>query len=140
METARARARKARVSIASLRFAKLREASRSGRSNAPWPWPQRRSRCRCARRSARRRWICGNLSPFEGCWIGTRSSTPRCWTWHVGSAMFQSEYYLFTFFALLPFGYLLRNYDTMPLVFAFILQDRFFMNAVTIKDLVISYF
>ena len=60
--------------------------------------------------------------------------------WHVGSAMFQSEYYLFTFFALLPFGYLLRNYDTMPLVFAFILQDGFFMNAVTIKDLVISYF
>lgn len=60
--------------------------------------------------------------------------------YNVGDPFFQSEYYLITFFALLPIGYLIRNYDTMPLVFVFILQDRFFMNAITIKDLVTSYF
>lgn len=56
--------------------------------------------------------------------------------WLVGSNYLQSEYYLIVFFLLLPVGYLIRHYDTMPLVFAFILQDRFYMNAITINDLI----
>lgn len=56
--------------------------------------------------------------------------------WIVGANYLQSEYYLIVFFLLLPIGYLIRHYDTMPLVFAFILQDRFYMNAHTLYDLI----
>ena len=56
--------------------------------------------------------------------------------YHVGSYMFASWYYLGTFLSLLPLGYLLRKYDTMPLIFVFILHDRFIMNGHTIIDLV----
>ena len=59
--------------------------------------------------------------------------------WYVGYSYFQSEYYLIVFFSLLPVGYFLRNFDTMPLIFAFILQDRFYMNSHTLYDLTTSY-
>ena len=43
----------------------------------------------------------------------------------VGSQTWQSWYYLWTFLALVPVGYLLRKVNTLPIVFAFILQPRF---------------
>lgn len=61
-----------------------------------------------------------------------------CWT--VGSVLFQSEYYLIVFLTLLPIGYLLRNIDTTPLVFAFLLKERFLFNSFTIYDLFIANF
>lgn len=56
-----------------------------------------------------------------------------CWT--VGGVLFQSEYYLIVFLALIPIGYLLRKIDTTPLVFAFLLKERFLFNSFTIYDL-----
>lgn len=61
-------------------------------------------------------------------------------SWLVGGVMFQSEYYLTVFLALLPIGYLLRKIDTTPLVFAFLLQERFLFNSYTIYDLVMANF
>lgn len=55
--------------------------------------------------------------------------------YHVGSYMFAGWYYLGVFAVLLPIGYLLKKYDTMPLIFIFILHDRFIMNGHTILGL-----
>lgn len=55
--------------------------------------------------------------------------------WILGAKYFQSWYYLQVFFCLLPIGYLLRKYDLIPLIFVFILQDKIYFTAVTIKDL-----
>lgn len=54
---------------------------------------------------------------------------------YVGSLMFAEWYSLGVFLFLCPFGYLLRKYDVMPLVFVYILHDRFIMNGHTIIDL-----
>ena len=54
---------------------------------------------------------------------------------YVGSLMFAEWYSLGVFLFLCPFGYLLRKYDVMPLVFLYILHDRFLMNGHTIIDL-----
>lgn len=42
----------------------------------------------------------------------------------VGYTNFQIPYYLITFIVLLPIAFLFRNYDTMPLIFAFLIHDR----------------
>jgi putative tricarboxylic transport membrane protein len=53
---------------------------------------------------------------------------------YVGSQFYQSFYYLLTFLLLLPIGYLLRNQDTLPFIFIFILQDRFYSLGNTLLD------
>jgi len=52
-----------------------------------------------------------------------------------GSNLFQVEFYFLTFFALLPIGLLLRNYDTLPLVFTFIVQSRIDVIGIRLFDL-----
>lgn len=42
----------------------------------------------------------------------------------IGNQFWQGPYYITVFFALLPLGVLLRNYNTMPLIFVFILQSN----------------
>ena len=44
----------------------------------------------------------------------------------VGYTNFQINFYLLTFVALLPIAFILKNYDTMPLIFAFLIHDRLF--------------
>ena len=58
-----------------------------------------------------------------------------CVIYYVGSFMFAGWYNLGVFLFLLPFGFILRKYDTMPLVFIFILHDRFITNGHTIVGL-----
>ena len=43
---------------------------------------------------------------------------------YIGSYTWQSLYYLVVFVLLLPVTYLLRNQNTLPLVFVFLVQDR----------------
>jgi putative tricarboxylic transport membrane protein len=43
---------------------------------------------------------------------------------YIGSYTWQAWYYIIVFLALLPFAYLLRNQNTLPLVFVFLVQDR----------------
>lgn len=47
-------------------------------------------------------------------------------TFFAGSVYYQGTYYLLTLFALLPIGFLLKRYDTMILVFSFLLHDFLF--------------
>ena len=51
-----------------------------------------------------------------------------------GAKLFQAEYYLIIFFALLPIGYMLRNYNTLPLIFVFVIQTRLDVVAIRIGD------
>ena len=44
----------------------------------------------------------------------------------VGHSNFQIVFYALTFLALLPIAIMLRHYDTMPLIFAFLIHDRLF--------------
>jgi len=44
----------------------------------------------------------------------------------IGYTNFQTAYYVIAFAGLLPVAYLLRNRDTMPLIFAFLIHDRLF--------------
>jgi len=43
---------------------------------------------------------------------------------YIGSYTWQAWYYIIVFLALLPFAYLLRNQNTLPLIFVFLVQDR----------------
>jgi len=43
---------------------------------------------------------------------------------YIGSYTWQSLYYLVVFLALLPVTYLVRNENTLPLIFIFLVQDR----------------
>lgn len=43
---------------------------------------------------------------------------------YIGSYTWQAWYYLVVFLALLPMAYLLRNENTLPLIFVFLVQDR----------------
>ena len=38
---------------------------------------------------------------------------------------YATTFYIIVLFTLLPVGYLLRRYNTIPLVFSFILLDKF---------------
>ena len=60
--------------------------------------------------------------------------------WELGSAFWQSEYYLIVFLVFLPLGYLLRKFDTTPLIFSFLLWDKFYMSYLTTSDLVSHWF
>jgi hypothetical protein len=51
-----------------------------------------------------------------------------------GDKLFQSGYYLIVFFTLLPIGYMLRNYNTLPLIFTFVVQTRLDVVAIRIGD------
>lgn len=44
----------------------------------------------------------------------------------VGYSNYQFGFYMLTFLALLPIAVMLRQFDTMPLVFAFLVHDRIF--------------
>jgi TctA family transporter len=52
--------------------------------------------------------------------------------YYVGAQYFQGAYYLAVFLILLPLGYLLRNQDTLPFVFVFILQERLYYLSLTL--------
>ena len=43
---------------------------------------------------------------------------------YIGSYTWQSSYYLIVFLLLLPISYVLRNENTLPLIFIFLVQDR----------------
>jgi len=43
---------------------------------------------------------------------------------YIGSYTWQSLYYLVVFVALLPITYIVRNENTLPLLFIFLVQDR----------------
>ena len=43
---------------------------------------------------------------------------------YIGSYTWQSLYYLVIFVALLPVAFLVRNENTLPLIFVFLVQDR----------------
>jgi putative tricarboxylic transport membrane protein len=43
---------------------------------------------------------------------------------YIGSYTWQAWYYIIVFLTLLPFAYLLRNQNTLPLIFVFLVQDR----------------
>lgn len=51
----------------------------------------------------------------------------------VGAQYFQGVYYLTVFLVLLPIGYLLRNQDTLPFIFVFILQERLYYLFLTLS-------
>ena len=51
----------------------------------------------------------------------------------VGAQYFQGVYYLTVFLVLLPIGYLLRNQDTLPFIFVFILQERLYYLFLTLN-------
>ena len=53
----------------------------------------------------------------------------------VGEKNFQEAYYLIVFFVLAPVGYLLRKFDTMPLIFTFIIGERLLYIFNTMKAL-----
>ena len=55
--------------------------------------------------------------------------------YYVGTLMFAGLYNLGVFLILLPIGFLFKKFDTMPLVFIFILHDRFIMNGFTLTGL-----
>ena len=61
-------------------------------------------------------------------------------TWELGSAFWQSEYYLIVFLVFLPVGYLLRKFDTTPLIFSFLLWDKVYMSYLTTSDLMSHWF
>lgn len=50
-----------------------------------------------------------------------------CAIYYSGTFSWQEEYYLITFLALLPLGYVLRKFDTLPMIFCFIIQDRLYV-------------
>lgn len=52
-----------------------------------------------------------------------------------GSMYGQSVYYVVILLAMLPIGYLLKNYDRTPLVFAFLLHDTLYYSAMTVSSL-----
>jgi len=52
-----------------------------------------------------------------------------------GQNYFQETYNLAVFFLLLPVGYMLRNIDTLPLIFVFIIQSRLDVALITLKGL-----
>ena len=56
-----------------------------------------------------------------------------------GTYSFQGEYFVLVFLSLLPIGYLLRNYDTLPFLFIFLLQDRLYALFFTLGDLFASW-
>lgn len=47
----------------------------------------------------------------------------------------QSVYYVVILLAMLPIGYLLKNYDRTPIVFAFLLHDTLYYSAMTFSSL-----
>jgi|TARA_R110000803_G_scaffold198678_1_gene262515 putative tricarboxylic transport membrane protein len=51
-----------------------------------------------------------------------------------GAKFYSQEYYLIVLFALLPFGYLLRKYNTLPLIFVFVIQTRLDVIAIRVGD------
>lgn len=55
--------------------------------------------------------------------------------YQLGSSSLQEVYYLIVFLLFLPLGFLLRNFDTLPFVFVFLLQDRIYSLAITTSDL-----
>ena len=55
--------------------------------------------------------------------------------YQLGSSSLQEVYYLVVFLMFLPLGFLLRNFDTLPFVFVFLLQDRIYSLAITTSDL-----
>ena len=54
---------------------------------------------------------------------------------YAGSMYYQGWYYLLALLALLPFGLLLKKYDTMVLVFTFMLHDIFISTFKTLLQL-----
>jgi len=52
-----------------------------------------------------------------------------------GISSFSEWYYLTVFVCLIPIGYALRNYDTLPLVFVFVIQSRLDVIAISLGDL-----
>ena len=54
---------------------------------------------------------------------------------HVGSQFFQAWYYLLVFLVLVPFGILLRKYDTLPLVFTVLIASRIDVLVFSLQDL-----
>jgi|TARA_R110000803_G_scaffold100688_1_gene168737 putative tricarboxylic transport membrane protein len=56
---------------------------------------------------------------------------------HVGSQFWQSFYYLMVFLTLLPIGVMLRKYNMMPLVFAFLIAGRIDVVIISLKDLLL---
>ena len=52
-----------------------------------------------------------------------------------GISSFSEWYYLTVFVCLMPVGYALRNYDTLPLVFVFVIQSRLDVIAISLGDL-----
>lgn len=54
--------------------------------------------------------------------------------YYVGAQYFQGIYYLIVFLLLLPVGYVLRNQDTLPFIFVFILQERLYYLFLTLSD------
>jgi TctA family transporter len=55
---------------------------------------------------------------------------------YITGAMYgQSVYYVVILLVLIPFGYLLKNYDRTPIVFAFLLHDTLYYSAMTFNSL-----
>ena len=55
---------------------------------------------------------------------------------YITGAMYgQSMYYIVILLALIPIGYLLKNYDRTPIVFAFLLHDTLYFSAITFNSL-----
>jgi putative tricarboxylic transport membrane protein len=52
-----------------------------------------------------------------------------------GVNSFQGGYHIIVFLCLLPVGYLLRDHDTLPLIFVYIIQDRLDVIAISMMDL-----
>ena len=48
--------------------------------------------------------------------------------YYIGYTQYATSFYLIVLFTLLPIGYLLRRYNTLPLVFSFILLDKLVEN------------
>ena len=56
----------------------------------------------------------------------------------IGIDNYQLFFYMITFLLILPLSYLLRKYDTMPLIFAFLIHDRVFELSLRTVDLYFS--
>jgi hypothetical protein len=52
-----------------------------------------------------------------------------------GYVNYSTLYYLIVFVALIPIGYALKNVNTLPLVFAFIIHDKLFDSAMRVTQL-----
>jgi putative tricarboxylic transport membrane protein len=52
-----------------------------------------------------------------------------------GHINYSTSYYLIVFAVLAPIGYALRNVNTLPLVFAFIIQDKLFDGVIRVTQL-----